>query len=428
MKNESTITEINRIHVLMGTQLIMEGGTLFWRRMATEIIEAIGRTLDGQTDDIQRLLTRNSLIKLESATTEKEIRKLIMELIEGSDELSKIIVPKILGVLTELEKKSISYFKKDLAKRIKSNLVVESEVPSLIENFIKNKLTDNMKLVRNYIQDDIMKSANIAIDEFKNLTYLRAFGKGLRSSTGAGLFTKKVILRNIPIPYLHSKLRRSIQPLTVTESEIVKRWFWTGVGNYKQVKEIYDKHGIPSALLNMSGQIFRKWIFWTGVITTANILKEKVPGLFGEQVHKKPLDAFRTALIDHFQSASIEHVTPWVAIINYIINPFLQEGSLKEPKDNLIKYLNKLIYDSENNVKELENSVKTVKKKAIDKIDTVVDNINESKLGFQFWCEKTKREFKDYNEQTNIGTTTEGNKELYWEFDNGTFVELKPEM
>jgi hypothetical protein len=407
MKNKLVITELNRIHELMGKPLIMES----WLSIADEVLEIISRRLPAQSNKIQELIT-----KLGNSTSEAEIRGIITKLINSSDEIAEILIPKILSTLTDLERRTISDFKKYLANEIKSQRVQPHDAARFVERFVNEKLTTNMKPIQNYLKKDIENAVNKAIIDSKTLSYPEAFFQGYRTNTGGGLFAKKVVLRNLPIPYVGKYFRANIYRLTNTERKIVKKWFWTGIGDYNQIVQIFRKYGIGPAIANLSGQLFKKWVFWTGVLTVGNILIDKIPGLFGEQIHKSQLEAFSETLKEHFQTADIVHVTPWVAIINYVVGPFLQEGAFKEPTDKLVKHIKNFTNKSENEVNKIENSVNTVKQK-VNKIISKIDNTED---GFKNWCENQnpKKEFAGYNvDNDGLGRTIENGVITTWRWD-----------
>jgi hypothetical protein len=166
MKNKLVITELNRIHELMGKPLIMES----WLTIADEALEIILRKLPTQSDKIQQLIT-----KLGNSTSEAEIRGIITKLINSSDEIAEILIPKVLSTLTDLERRTISDFKKYLANEIKSQRVQPQDAAKFVERFVNEKLTTNMKPIQNYLKKDIEEVANKAIIDSKTLSYPEAF-------------------------------------------------------------------------------------------------------------------------------------------------------------------------------------------------------------------------------------------------------------
>jgi hypothetical protein len=423
MTNKLMITEINRIQELMGKPLIME----HWVNTATEVLELISKKITNRSlkttlnDTIEKLLT-----DLGKSTDELQIRAIMTKLINSSDEIAEIVVPMIRKSFTSLEENTILNFKNDLEKRIKNSVIPPEDASIYIERFLNEKLTSDMKPIRNSLKAELENVATKAIVDLRNLTYGQAFKLGFNSNTGAGLFAKRVVPRNIPIPGLRGYFRKNIQKLTPTESKIVKQWFWSGIGNSKQIIEIFNKHGINKAAVNMSGQLFRKWIFWSGVITATNIMVDKVPKLWGKKLNKSELEATGFMVTDNLESAGLGYVAPWTLIVKYIIFPFAQEGALTEPTDKFINYLKGIRDKSEDKVNKIENNINTGKEKVKDKVENII--IKDDELGFRAWCKKNKKEFVEY--KGGIGKTTENGKDIfwYWDTDKGTFLENKPEL
>jgi hypothetical protein len=404
MKNKLVITELNRIHELMGKPLIMES----WLTIADEALEIILRKLPTQSDKIQQLIT-----KLGNSTSEAEIRGIITKLINSSDEIAEILIPKVLSTLTDLERRTISDFKKYLANEIKSQRVQPQDAAKFVERFVNEKLTTNMKPIQNYLKKDIEEVANKAIIDSKILSYPEAFFQGFRTKTGGSIFAKKVLLRNMPIPF-KKNLTANIYRLTNTERKIVKRWFWTGVGDYNQIVQIFRKHGIGPAIANLSGQLFKKWVFWTGVLTGYNILIEMLKDSPEETIYKDDWDWLYDRLVTKkpLETAGLGHMWPPTLIWKYIISPLGMGGWLSRPKKWLIDFLEKGKETAESKKKQIENSVNTVKQK--------VDKIDNSETGFKNWCENQnpKKEFAGYNvDNDGLGRTIENGVITTWRWD-----------
>jgi hypothetical protein len=404
MKNKLVITELNRIHELMGKPLIMES----WLTIADEALEIILRKLPTQSDKIQQLIT-----KLGNSTSEAEIRGIITKLINSSDEIAEILIPKVLSTLTDLERRTISDFKKYLANEIKSQRVQPQDAAKFVERFVNEKLTTNMKPIQNYLKKDIEEVANKAIIDSKILSYPEAFFQGFRTKTGGSIFAKKVLLRNMPIPF-KKNLTANIYRLTNTERKIVKRWFWTGVGDYNQIVQIFRKHGIGPAIANLSGQLFKKWVFWTGVLTGYNILIEMLKDSPEETIYKDDWDWLYDRLVTKkpLETAGLGYMWPPTLIWKYVISPLGMGGWLSRPKKWLIDFLEKGKETAESKKKQIENSVNTVKQK--------VDKIDNSETGFKNWCENQnpKKEFAGYNvDNDGLGRTIENGVITTWRWD-----------
>lgn len=77
--------------------------------------------------------------------------------------------------------------------------------------------------------------------------------------------------------------------------------------------------------------------------------------------------------------------------------------------------------------KEVERATGQTIDEVIDGTETVVNDIDDTEQGFKNWCERNEKEFAGYD--VGIGTTVEDGKEKYWYFDTdeNTFKENKPE-
>jgi hypothetical protein len=409
MKNKLVITELNRIHELMGKPLIMES----WLTLADDALEIILRKLPTQSDKIQELITR-----LGNETSEEEIRGIVTRLINSSDEIAEILIPKVLSTLTYLERRTISDFKEHLANEIKRQRVPPQDAASYVERFLNEKLTANMKPIRNYLKKDMEEAANKAIFDSKLLSYPQAFFKGFTTTTGGGIFAKKVLLRNMPIPWKRH-LTANIYRLTDTERKIIKRWFWTGVGDYNQVVQIFRKHGIGPAIANLSGQLFKKWVFWTAAISAYNVLIEMLKDSTEETIYKSDWDWIYDRFVTQkpLETAGLGYMWPPTLIGKYVISPLGMGGWLSRPKKWLINLLENGKESAESSKKQIENSVKTGTKRVKKKVDAITKKIDNTKEGFKVWAGKEYKDFKN-----DVGYTTNDSTWI-WNKDKNTFVE-----
>lgn len=406
MNNKLIITEVNRIQELMGKSLIIEN----WVNIASDALDVIFNKLGKQSGNIERLL--NSLGK---STNEAQIRSIITQLVNSSEDIAKILVPKILSSLTPLELKSISDFSEYLAKNIKNGRVKSFEVSGYIDDYLENKLTTNMAPIKNHFKNKLEISAKEAINEFNTLTPGQAFRQGYRSSTGAGLFAKHVA-RNIP--YLGKKyLQSRIYRLTKTELDIVYKWFWFGLGDINQVVSIFKKHGVLPALANLSGQLFKKWWFWTQVITITNALIDIISDISApEVIDTNDYRAVALRILNNVEFASLSHMFPVKLLLDYIVFPLARGGALYNSKEKVIEMLKTSREKASRKLEKIENFLKVNKPKVEKKVDTITKKIDSTEAGFKAWAGDEYKDFKN-----DVGYTTNDSTWI-WDKDKNTFV------
>jgi hypothetical protein len=133
--NKEIITEISRIHQLMGTSLIMEAAGGF-KTIAAEILTYVSKKVGAFSNDVIDLIR-----KLKNATSEDEITKLISELINTNDELAKIYLPKIMALIPDNEAKQIIKVKDFMRLQLKSG-VPPDQISLLAKSWVdKNVIT-----------------------------------------------------------------------------------------------------------------------------------------------------------------------------------------------------------------------------------------------------------------------------------------------
>lgn len=156
--NKEIITEISRIHQLMGTSLIIEAETVGgFKSIADEILTYVSKKAGKFSDDVTDLVR-----KLKNATSEDEITKLIAKLINTDDELAKIYLPKIMAMIPDNEANQIIELKKFWRDQIESGVPVDN-AKQMAKNWIdKNVITplDGIKNIYKKELDDYLTSIN----------------------------------------------------------------------------------------------------------------------------------------------------------------------------------------------------------------------------------------------------------------------------
>jgi hypothetical protein len=164
-----------------------------------------------------------------------------------------------------------------------------------------------------------------AYDEV-HLTVGDAFKAGYKTPQAGGkLFN--MFVRNLP--YIGKYARPYFKQ--VKKEEMVKVWGWfvTGVGDFKTVKDIFTRHGFPATIANLSGQLFKKWVFWSAVFTVTNYLREMgKDALKDEKVYQSDIEAIFARLQKSWELSPIGYVIPLIVVWNHVISP-LNLGGIK---------------------------------------------------------------------------------------------------
>lgn len=152
--NKEIITEISRIHQLMGTSLIIEavGG---FKSIADEILTYVSKKAGKFGDDVTDLVR-----KLKNATNEGEITKLIGELINANEELASIYLPKIMALIPDNEAKQIIELKKAMKGQLDGGVPLDNVIFQAKKWIDKSVITplDGIKNIYKKELDDYLTS------------------------------------------------------------------------------------------------------------------------------------------------------------------------------------------------------------------------------------------------------------------------------
>jgi hypothetical protein len=167
--NKTVISELNRIKELMGKPLILEQ---VWKPFANDVVKFVTKNLNRQTitPNIEKLIK-----DLTKSDNDKEIIGIISKLIDESDEISRVLVPKILSTLTDVETAWISNFRRDLKKRIVDKTITPEYIPKYIDAFISQKVKTNIDEIKNILKKDLIeyaKNVKNSIDSATDVTPL----------------------------------------------------------------------------------------------------------------------------------------------------------------------------------------------------------------------------------------------------------------
>jgi hypothetical protein len=147
--NKSIITEISRINQLMGTSLITEasGG---WKTIADEILTFVAKKTGKLPDDVTNLINQ-----LKNASLDDDILNILSDLTKISDEMSQIIIPKVMSTITDLEKTYISDVKNFIEENLKNKTIQIDMAKKMVDNFVEKKVITNFKGVKDIIRKEL---------------------------------------------------------------------------------------------------------------------------------------------------------------------------------------------------------------------------------------------------------------------------------
>jgi hypothetical protein len=136
---------------------------------------------------------------------------------------------------------------------------------------------------------------------------------------------------------------------------------------------------------------------------------------------------YRKAIYDWFMKQS-EPFRTWIGFwpAGKVLG-WIEDAVISMQNDTIDQRIDELFQDVVEAEREVERATGQTIDEVIDGTETVVNDIDDTEQGFKNWCQRTGREFTGYDE--GIGTTVEDGKEKYWYFDTdeNTFKENKPE-
>lgn len=147
--NKNIITEISRINQLMGTSLITEasGG---WKTIADEILTFVAKKTGKLPDEVTNLID-----KLKNASLDDDILNILSDLTNISDEMSQIIIPKVMSTITDLEKTYINEFRDFIESNIKNKTIQIDMAKKMVNKFVDEKVITNFKGVKDIIRKEL---------------------------------------------------------------------------------------------------------------------------------------------------------------------------------------------------------------------------------------------------------------------------------
>lgn len=250
-----------------------------------------------------------------------------------------------------------------------------------ISGLFKSIDTTNPTQMKN-VYSNIMKKFNIGIEWVKDIKNIYKSGglenksvSGYKDSFKQGLKTiqapftaARYAFRNVPIPGIRAYIRNNTTKLTPDEMNKIRLWFFTGVGDVNMIKTIWKEKGLPTALINVSGQLISKWVFWSTAYSICSFMIDVLGDTVGEEVYKNDVESWVERVKNNATIAELKWTFPIKIVYDQLIRPLMRGGIVKFQKEQYIQKLkelrdkaNKYKDDVESKAKD-PNLVKNIKK------------------------------------------------------------------
>jgi hypothetical protein len=204
--------------------------------------------------------------------------------------------------------------------------VASGKLPVSDLKYLPNTLKDGQefrKIFQNQFKYGKPKlKTNPNITPTGELTYPQSFAKGYKAIQAPMLFTKGFLRKQ---PLFKKYFRSKYTKLTDDEVNKVWLWFFTGVGDAGTVRQIFQKSGLPKALVNVGGQLFAKWVFWSIVISLSNLAID-LAATVGTKIYPNQWEAFKGRWNKNAELASLHWIIPIGVIMNNVVGPLMQGG------------------------------------------------------------------------------------------------------
>ena len=204
------------------------------------------------------------------------------------------------------------------------------ELPGIRKNFDKF-LTDNNVAI------DILSKGKYKnlVDAYKmeSQSMYGAFKSGYKAPGSGGMFAKHVASY---VPVIKKLTPNSWRTISSDDLKKMYGWLFTGIGDYAIIKETFQKYGTINAAINAGGQIFRKWVYWSGALIIYNIVLDIIGDLFDDEpVYGNDWEAVKERVVNNFELAGFHYVFPIAIIWKNVISPLLAGGSLGDLKEKI---------------------------------------------------------------------------------------------
>jgi hypothetical protein len=129
--------------------------------------------------------------------------------------------------------------------------------------------------------------------------------------------------------------RNRLNRLNKADKNKVYLWFFSGIGDAKSIRQIFKDNNVTDSLIlslsNIGGQLTKKFVWWTCVLTAVKFLIGIGPDIFN-----KKYDTAGEALWERFKQsltiASPELIAPATIVWNTVIDPLLVGGIFENPE------------------------------------------------------------------------------------------------
>lgn len=309
--NKNLILEISTIQRLMTGKLILEQ----WGSIIDDVINIGSKIVGKLPDNVDNLISR-----LSKTTNEEDAIKILADIAKQSDEMSGIIVPKIMSTISDVERKTINdvktlfkneidngldpdYAKSSAENWVNQNIktdfdgvkdIIKKDILDYIDNVAKKSKTKPKPIVDNPKPNDITGVSGqnweqilpLSSDELTKLEKLyrqkglgQSFFRSMRqfSQRITDMITKQVALMDETLSLMKTLdettnaaqktdiLRRigdNIENLTKSDKDnykIIDEWIDTNVPDYKLKSKLRGIEGYQKAAKIFDGSTLGKW-------------------------------------------------------------------------------------------------------------------------------------------------------------------------
>lgn len=309
--NKNLILEISTIQRLMTGKLILEQ----WGSIIDDVINIGSKIVGKLPDNVDNLISR-----LSKTTNEEDAIKILSDIAKQSDEMSGIIVPKIMSTISDVERKTINdvktlfkneidngldpdYAKSSAENWVNQNIktdfdgvkdIIKKDILDYIDNVAKKSKTKPKPIVDNPKPNDITGVSGqnweqilpLSSDELTKLEKLyrqkglgQSFFRSMRqfSQRITDMITKQVALMDETLSLMKTLdettnaaqktdiLRRigdNIENLTKSDKDnykIIDEWIDTNVPDYKLKSKLRGIEGYQKAAKIFDGSTLKKW-------------------------------------------------------------------------------------------------------------------------------------------------------------------------
>lgn len=149
--DKSLINEIYRLQQLMGKPLLVEGIV----KIADDVVNFITKIAPRLSDETLRLTK-----KLQTATNDDDILKILSQISNTNDEVASVIIPRIMSTLSDKETAEIAKLKLFFKTNIKNGTIKTEAAKKMVDTWIQK----SVKTPFNGVKDILKKELNDFIE------------------------------------------------------------------------------------------------------------------------------------------------------------------------------------------------------------------------------------------------------------------------